>query len=95
MQEAEDYPTDFQGIIAGSPTIYYAQLNAEEHGWQAVVNSNAQGEDILTPAKLPALHAAVMQACANSDGVIVDPRSCDFNPASIDLATLYGSGGVG
>jgi hypothetical protein len=86
LREAELYPRDFNGIIAGSPTIFFGQLNAELHGWQVVVNTNSQGQDILTPDKLPALHAAVMKACANAQGLILDPRTCTFNPKSIECS---------
>ena len=48
-----------------------------------MTNTDSQGHQILTLAKLPALHAAVMKACADADGVIQDPRNCTFNPASI------------
>ena len=44
---------------------------------------NAQGGQILTAEKLPALHAAVMAACADANGVIKDPRACSFDPASL------------
>jgi feruloyl esterase len=33
--------------------------------------------------KLPALHIAVLKACAGVDGLIDDPRACSFDPASI------------
>ena len=44
---------------------------------------DATGHQILATDKLPALHAAVMKACANSAGLIVDPRTCTFDPRSI------------
>ena len=47
------------------------------------MNRNAEGEQILTAEKLPALHAAVMAACADTHGVIEDPRACAFDPASM------------
>ena len=37
----------------------------------------------MTADKLPALHAAVLKACAGVDGLIDDPRTCHFDPASI------------
>lgn len=87
MAVAERYPTDFNGIIAGAPEIIAGPLNAEEQTWNYRVNSDAQGNAILTSDKLAALHAAVIGACAGddgtSDGIITDPRNCDFDPASI------------
>jgi feruloyl esterase len=51
--------------------------------WMVERNTNASGHQVLTEEKLPALHAAVMAKCADTDGVIVDPRACAFDPASI------------
>jgi Tannase and feruloyl esterase len=83
LEEAQRYPADFNGILAGAPTNDLLALSAEAHGWNILANTAANGTEILTSEKLPALHAAVMAKCANAQGVIVDPRSCDFDPASI------------
>jgi hypothetical protein len=87
MEEAQRYPGDFNGIIAGAPEIIAGPLNAELQTWQYKVNTDASGNAILTSDKLPALHAAAIAACAGddgtNDGIITDPRSCHFDPASI------------
>jgi feruloyl esterase len=89
MEMAERYPTDFDGIIAGAPEIIAGPLNAENQTWDVRVNTDANGNAILTDDKLPALHAAVIKACGNDDGVpggdgiITDPQNCHFDPASI------------
>jgi hypothetical protein len=44
---------------------------------------NSSGHEVLTADKLPALHAAVEAACANARGYITDPRTCSFDPKSI------------
>jgi feruloyl esterase len=82
LQEAQRYPGDFDGIIAGAPANIWAPLNAEFQPWIARANL-ASGQQILTADKLPALHTAVLQACAGVDGLIDDPRTCHFDPASI------------
>ncbi|MGH2851118.1 MAG: tannase/feruloyl esterase family alpha/beta hydrolase [Solirubrobacteraceae bacterium] len=88
MSEAERYPDDFNGIIAGAPEIIAGPLNAELQTWQYRVNTDANGNAILTSDKLAALHAAVIAACAGddgtADGIITDPRSCHFDPASVE-----------
>ncbi|MBV9805741.1 MAG: tannase/feruloyl esterase family alpha/beta hydrolase [Solirubrobacterales bacterium] len=88
MEMAERYPDEFDGIIAGAPEIIAGPLNAEHQTWDVRVNTDAQGNAILTDDKLPALHAAVIKACAGDDGVpgdgiITDPQNCRFDPASI------------
>ena len=80
---AQRYPADFDGIIAGAPANNWAPLVGLVAPWVAAANLNAQGGQILTAEKLPALHAAVMAACADQNGVIKDPRACAFDPASM------------
>jgi tannase/feruloyl esterase len=80
---AERYPTDFDGIVAGAPANNWAPLVGQFEPWLARVNMDANGHQILTAEKLPALHAAVMKACADAHGVINDPRACTFDPASM------------
>ena len=80
MEMAERYPDDFNGIIAGAPEIIAGPLNAENQTWDVRVNTDAQGNAILTDNLLPTLHAAVLAACANDDGtddgIITDPQDC-------------------
>jgi hypothetical protein len=83
LVEAERYPADFNGILAGAPEIYASELNGEVQAWNVLVNMNSGGHEILTADKLPALHAAVEAACANAHGYITDPRTCSFDPKSI------------
>jgi Tannase and feruloyl esterase len=80
MEMAERYPDDFNGIIAGAPEIIAGPLNAENQTWDVRVNTDAQGNAILTDDKLPALHAAVIAACGHddgtNDGIVTDPQDC-------------------
>jgi Tannase and feruloyl esterase len=80
---AQRYPEDFNGILAGAPANNWAPLAGLFEPWAAAMNRNADGKQILPAEKLPALHAAVMAACADKHGVIQDPRACAFDPASI------------
>ena len=73
---AQRYPADFDGIIAGAPANNWAPLVGLV-AWVAAANQNAQGKQILSAEKLPALHAAVMAACAE--------RTADQGPARLHL----------
>jgi hypothetical protein len=80
--EAQRYPEDFDGIVAGAPANNWSHLFT---GF--IWNEQALAETPITPAKLPAIQNAVLAACDALDGVkdglIEDPRACHFDPASL------------
>jgi feruloyl esterase len=90
IMAAMRYPEDFDGIIAGAPAMLFTVQNTLHHGWLARTNTGADGKAILTSARLPLVHAAVMAACdANDgleDGLIAQPALCAFDPASLICA---------
>ena len=82
LKASQVYPNDFDGIIAGAPA-----LNATGRAAFAVwIGQNMHKEDAsyIPPAKYPAIHDAVLQACDGLDGVkdrvIENPRICKFDP---------------
>jgi hypothetical protein len=85
LMEAQRFPEDYDGILAGAPA----------NNWTALVSSGAQDERVLHASaaseipvsKLPAIGAAVRAACdaqdGVKDGVLNDPQACDFKPESM------------
>ena len=90
LMEAQRYPDDFNGIVAGAPANDIVVQNTFHHGWNVLTNKDTNGNAILLAAKLPLIHAAVLAACDGIDGVvdglIDDPRQCHFRPASMTCA---------
>jgi feruloyl esterase len=86
LSEAQRYPEDFNGIIAGAPGNNRSRLNLA-FLWNYIANHRADNSQILPNSKLPMLTRAVVTACdridAVVDGVVSDPRDCDFDPAQI------------
>lgn len=82
LVEAENYPADFDGILAGAPAINLWALTLEQ-AWLVRSNTDAVGNQILPAEKLPALHAAVIEQCGDATGTVTDPRHCAFDPASL------------
>jgi feruloyl esterase len=86
MVEAERFPYDFDGIVAIAPVIDETGAGIQLL-WSTRVNRGADGREILTADKIPALHAAVVADCDMNDGIkdglIGDPRLCKFDPASL------------
>jgi feruloyl esterase len=83
LKEAQKYPADFDGVIAGAPANNWVALLASD-----MMNSVAMLQDPasrIPPAKLPLLHKAAVEACdaldGLKDGLIGDPTKCHFDPA--------------
>lgn len=87
LMEAQRFPTDFDGIIAGAPANIWAPLVGQAAPYVALANRDAAGKPILGLDKLAPLHKAVLAACdaydGLNDGQISDPRKCGFDPASV------------
>ena len=97
MVEAERFPWDFDGIIAGSAPIDWL-ATVMTMGWHAAAARDANGKVILTAANFSAVHAAILAECdaqdGLKDGIVTDPRNCKFDPAvllcrSISPQTAY------
>ena len=88
VAEMEAYPEDFDGVIAGAPGNNRIRLNAG-FLWQYRANHAPHNDStpILTPASLALVTRAVVAACdamdGVRDGVIDDPRDCDWRPGAL------------
>ena len=82
LMEAQQFPRDFNGIVSGAPAMITQPLNVWYQAWNALANLGPDGQPILTADKLPILHAAAVQACGSVNGLIMDPMTCRFDPAS-------------
>ena len=83
LMEAQRYPDDYDGIVAGAPANYFTHLlSAGAWDVQATQNDPAS---YIPAVKIPALSAAVVKACNGQDGVndglLTDPRECKFDPS--------------
>jgi hypothetical protein len=91
LVEAQRYPDDFDGIIAGAPAMSFQVQNGLFHAWQARSNQGADGAPILVAARLPLLHTAVLDRCDRLDGqadrIIANPSACRFDPATLQCAS--------
>jgi hypothetical protein len=76
---AQRFPNDFDGIIAGSPGLYQTGTHLARAHWMRGLNANP-----FPAAKLSLLADRVYEQCdakdGLKDGLIDDPRRCDFVP---------------
>ena len=92
LMEAQRYPEDFNGIIAGAPASDWSHLFTA-FVWNERALLETPGSSI-PPAKLPEIQRAVVASCdaadGLADGLIDDPRACRFDPGV--LACKAGDG---
>ena len=85
LMEAQRFPADYDGIVAGAPANYWTHLlTAAAYDMVATL---ADPASYIPAKKLPAIEAATLAACdaldGVKDGVIEDPRQCHFDPAKL------------
>jgi feruloyl esterase len=86
MTEAQRYPQDYDGIIAGDPANYWTHLYIGGHLWIALA---LEGEPAgyIPASKTQMIGDAVYAACdaldGIKDGILNDPRKCHFDPSTL------------
>ena len=80
LMVAQRSPAEFDGIVAGAPALAWIDLMTAA----ALLQRDFGGSTpVLTVAKLPAIQAAALAACAAGGAYVKDPQSCHFDPAVI------------
>jgi feruloyl esterase len=88
LMEAQRFPADYDGIIAGAP-VYERTRQLIWELWiaQAVHKDDAS---YIPPAKYPLIHRAVLSACdardGAADGLIENPATCRFDPKALECS---------
>jgi hypothetical protein len=95
LRMAQDYPEDYDGILAGAPAIHWDRFQAG-HIWHQVVQLRDNGgpigggaRDVLVAKERLATANAIAACDADDgvvDGVLADPRACGYRAA--DDSTL-------
>jgi feruloyl esterase len=83
LMEAQRFPEDYDGIVAGAP-VYSLRVQLAEiyRDW-----AFSQPGAALQPAHIKLIHDAVLASCdaldGVKDGIVSDPGACRFDPASL------------
>jgi hypothetical protein len=85
LMEAQRYPEDYDGILAGAPANYWTHLLSSAL-WDAQATT-LDPDSYIPSSKIPAIAHVVLTACDAKDGVkdgiLNDPRQCHFDPATM------------
>jgi hypothetical protein len=92
---AQRFPDGYDGILAGAPAIHWDRFHPAQLWPQVVMLEEVGGP--ISGCKLNAVTAVAVEACDDldgvTDGVLDDPRRCDFDPRSL-VGTEVGTCGV-
>ncbi len=84
LMEAQRYPADYDGIIAGAPANHWTHLLANSI-W--IAQAMSEPGAYIPQSKLAAIETATLQSCdaadGVTDGVIDSPDRCRFKPSTL------------
>lgn len=85
LMEAQRYPEDYDGILAGAPANYWTHLLSS--ALYDAQTTTLDAASYIPASKIPTIAKAVNEACdaldGVKDGVLTDPRLCHFDPAAL------------
>lgn len=86
LTEAQRFPDDYNGIVAGAPANYWTHLMFGAM-WPAEATLKDPAS-YIPPSKYPLIHKAVLDACdaldGLADGILDDPTRCHFDPKALE-----------
>jgi hypothetical protein len=92
LMEAQRYPEDYDGIVAGAPAAAWTRFMLN-FTWNAQALSDPAAH--IPPSRIPTIGKAVVAACDArdrvADGVLVAPDACVFDPRTVACATADAS----
>jgi len=86
MHEALQFPGDYDGIVAGAPSMNKTHESAASIWNYAAFNRSPVN---ISPAQATAITGAIVKKCAGKDGglssdnFLTDPRDCRWDPAEL------------
>jgi len=86
FKAAQDYPEDFDGIVAGAPALAFNNLTSWSGSFYNL--TGPPGSPTFLPPELwVTVHLDVLKQCdaldGYVDGIIEDPRLCDYDPSGL------------
>jgi feruloyl esterase len=85
LMEAQRFPHDFDGIIAGAPASDWTGRAASALSVHQALHKDPAS--CIPPEKYRLIHEAVLRACdawdGTTDGLLADPEHCSFDPLTL------------
>jgi feruloyl esterase len=94
FMEAQRFPGDFDGIVAGAPGYNRTDVAFQTLGMAQA--THVSPESFIPADKYPLLHQAALKKCdaldGLKDGLISDPTMCEFDPGVLECKSGDGAG---
>jgi feruloyl esterase len=86
FKAAQDFPEDFDGIVAGAPALAFNNLTSWSGSFYKLTGPPGS-PTFVTQNQWVGVHIDVLKQCdgldGNVDGIIEDPRICDYDPSGL------------
>ncbi|EON96030.1 putative feruloyl esterase b protein [Phaeoacremonium minimum UCRPA7] len=89
FKEAQTFPDDFDGIVAGAPAFSFNNLTS----WSCdfLIRTGPPGSETFVPVDMwQTIHADILKQCDSLDGyvdgILESPDLCDYNPGDLVCA---------
>ncbi|KAK1218099.1 hypothetical protein PQX77_019230 [Marasmius sp. AFHP31] len=88
LKSVEDFPEDFDGVVAGAPAIKWnALLSWGAHLYSEITGNSSSPSFIPTNTWSDLIHKHIISQCDEIDGaidgVIEDPNQCHYDPSGL------------
>jgi feruloyl esterase len=96
LMEAQRFPEDYNGIIAGAPANNRTHLHTS-FVWNLIATNQGKNTALISPKKMQLLSGLLLQKYRGTDGgapgdnFLTDPRVCNFDPEMLPKCTESGN----
>src|SRR5205823_14251714 len=91
IKSAEEFPGDFDGIVAGAPAVDFNNLVSWRASFYPITGAVGSPNFITAAMWTNLIHPEILKQCDGIDGVIdgiiEDPTLCDFRPDPLKCVT--------
>ncbi|KAF5360117.1 hypothetical protein D9757_011738 [Collybiopsis confluens] len=83
----QDFPQDFDGVVAGSPAVNFNDLTSWQAHFHNILGVASSPTFMTTDQWTGLVHDSILEQCDTidgvADGIIEDPNLCDYKPEEL------------
>ncbi|THU94497.1 tannase and feruloyl esterase [Dendrothele bispora CBS 962.96] len=87
LKSVQDFPEDFDGVVAGAPAVDFDHLNDWSGHFFGITGNTTAPTFLPTQQWIDLVHPDILAQCDGidgvKDGVIEDPNLCDYDPSTL------------